>query len=159
MTQTHIHLLINHLPIFGSLLGGFVLVYGLLTKSNHTKIAAYLVLIISSISAVITNFTGEAAEESVENIAGVSKNLISEHEEAAEFAIIILILLGVFSLIGLFLTARKSPFLKPIGWITLLVAVFSFIIIARTGYIGGQIRHTEINNTNVVPTSEVDDKD
>ena len=32
MNQTHIHLLITHLPIFGSILGGFVLAYGLWTK-------------------------------------------------------------------------------------------------------------------------------
>ena len=30
--------------------------------------------------------------------------------------------------------------------ITLLVAVVSVVLIARTGYLGGQIRHTEITN-------------
>lgn len=54
MDQTHLHLSINHLPIFGSILGGLVLAYGLWTKSNQTKIAAYYLLIISSIGAGIS---------------------------------------------------------------------------------------------------------
>ena len=39
MSAVHLHLLINHLPIFGSLLGILVLVYGIWVKSEHTKIA------------------------------------------------------------------------------------------------------------------------
>ncbi|MGE5943670.1 MAG: hypothetical protein ACM31G_04950 [Flavobacteriales bacterium] len=56
MDQTHIHLVITHLPIFGSILGGLVLAYGLWTKSNDTKIAAYGLFIISSISVGIAYF-------------------------------------------------------------------------------------------------------
>ena len=63
MNQTHIHLIITHLPIFGSLLGGIVLVHGLLTKTKQTLIAAYILLIISTLGAGIAYLTGEAAEE------------------------------------------------------------------------------------------------
>ena len=76
MNQTHLHLLIAHLPIFGSILGGLVLAYGLWTKSNQTKIAAYILLVISSIGAGISYLTGEAAEEAVEKIQGVAKEMI-----------------------------------------------------------------------------------
>lgn len=76
MDQAHLHLIINHLPVFGSILGGIVLAYGLWTKTNQTKVAAYILFIISSIGAGISYLTGEAAEETVENIAGVSKDLI-----------------------------------------------------------------------------------
>ena len=76
MNQTHIHLLITHLPIFGSILGGLVLAHGLWTKSNQTKIAAYNIFIISAIGAGIAYLTGEAAEETVENIQGIAKDMI-----------------------------------------------------------------------------------
>jgi hypothetical protein len=49
MDQTHIHLIITHLPIFGSMLGGFVLIHGIWTKNNMTLIAAYNVLIVSAL--------------------------------------------------------------------------------------------------------------
>jgi len=152
MNQTHIHLLINHLPIFGSILGGLVLAHGLWTKSNQTKIAAYNVLIISSIGAVIAYLTGEAAEETVENIQGISKAMLDQHEDASVYALAALIILGVASLIGLFLTLKKSSFARTIAVVTLFISLISFGIIARTGYLGGQIRHTELNSA--TPTQQ-----
>jgi Na+/H+ antiporter NhaC len=140
------HLLITHLPIFGSILGGFVLAYGLWTKSNQTKIAAYMLFIISSIGAGIGYLTGEAAEETVENIAGVSKNLVEQHEDFAVIALVSLIVLGVASVFGLFLTSRKSQFARAVAVIVLFVSIISFGLVAWTGYLGGQIRHTEINS-------------
>ena len=145
MKQTHLHLLITHLPIFGSILGGFVLAYGLWTKSNHTKIAAYTLLIISSIGAGISYLTGEAAEETVENIQGVAKEMIEQHEEFSLFALIALIASGVVSILGLFLTFRKSSLIRTVALITLFISLISFGLVAWTGYLGGQIRHTEIN--------------
>ena len=147
MNQTHIHLLINHLPIFGSILGGLVLGHGILTKSFQTKMAAYNVLVISSIAAVITYLTGEAAEETVENIQGISKSMLEQHEDASVYALVSLIILGVASLAGLYFTSKKSPFTRGLAWVTLFISLVSFSIIMRTGYLGGQIRHTEVNST------------
>lgn len=146
MNQTHLHLLITHLPIFGSILGGLVLAHGLWTKSNQTKIAAYNIFIISSIGAGIAYLTGEAAEETVENIQGVIEATIKQHEEFALFALISLIILGVASIVGLFLTLRKSPMTRTVAFIILFVSIISFGLVARTGYLGGQIRHTEISS-------------
>jgi len=146
MNQTHIHLLITHLPIFGSILGGLVLAHGLWTKSNQTKIAAYNIFIISAIGAGIAYLTGEAAEETVENIQGISENIIEQHEDFAVFALVSLIILGVASLAGLFLTLRKSALTKTTAILVLFISLISFGLVARTGYLGGQIRHTEINN-------------
>jgi uncharacterized membrane protein len=148
MNPTHIHLLITHLPIFGSILGGLVLAHGLWTKSNQTKIAAYNIFIISAIGAGIAYLTGEAAEETVENIQGIAKDMIDEHEDFAVFALVSLIILGVSSIGGLFLTLRKSALTRMTAIVILFISLISFGLIARTGYLGGQIRHTEINNLN-----------
>jgi len=147
MNQTHIHLLITHLPIFGSILGGLVLAHGLWTKSNQTKIAAYNIFIISAIGAGIAYLTGEAAEDTVENIQGIAKNMIDEHEDFAVFALVSSIILGVASICGLFLTLRKSALTSTAAIVILFISLISFGLVARTGYLGGQIRHTEINNS------------
>ena len=147
MNQTHIHLLITHLPIFGSILGGLVLAHGLWTKSNQTKIAAYNIFIISAIGAGIAYLTGEAAEETVENIQGIAKNIIDQHEDSAVFALVSLIILGFASIVGLFLTLQKSSLTSTTAIVTLFISLISFGVVARTGYLGGQIRHTEINNS------------
>jgi uncharacterized membrane protein len=162
MDQTHIHLLITHLPIFGSILGGLVLAHGLWTKSVQTKIAAYNLFIISAIGAGIAYLTGEAAEETVENIQGVVESTIKQHEEFALFALISLIILGVASIVGLFLTLRKSPLTRATAIVILFISLISFVLVARTGYLGGQIRHTEINaanNLNSTPNENEGDND
>lgn len=161
MDQVHIHLLITHLPIFGSILGGLVLAHGLWTKSNQTKIAAYNLFIISAIGSGIAYLTGEGAEETVENMQNVVEATIKSHEEFALFALLSFIILGVASLLGLFLTLRKSPMSRTVAFVILFISLISFGLVARTGYLGGQIRHTEISNGAIAPTenseNEADD--
>lgn len=144
MDQTHLHLLITHLPIFGSLLGTFVLAYAIWKKSDTTILAAYYMLVISAIGAVIAYLTGEGAEETVENIQGVSETVIEQHADFALYALIGLSIVGIFSLIGIYLIHTKSAFAKTIAIAIIFLAVISFGLVARTGYLGGQIRHTEI---------------
>jgi uncharacterized membrane protein len=158
MNQTHIHLLITHLPIFSSILGGLVLAYGLWSKSNDTKIAAYFLFIISSIGAGIAYLTGESAEETVEDMQGIVEASIKTHEEFALFALISLIILGVASILGLFLTFRNSPLAKTTAFVILFISLISFGLVARTGYLGGKIRHTEISNGATAPIKNSEKK-
>lgn len=154
MNQTHIHLLISHLPIFGSILGGIVLAYGLWAKSYQTKTAAYILFIISSIGAGIVYLTGEAAEETVENIAGVSKDLAEQHEDFAVFALVSLIVLGIASIVGLFFISKKSSHNRAVAMGILFISLISFGLVAWTGYLGGQIRHTEISSPFTSPVQD-----
>jgi uncharacterized membrane protein len=144
MDFTHLHLLITHLPIYGSMLGALVLLYGMLTNSRHTRMAAYLVLLISAIGGVIAFSTGEAAEETVENIQGIGKNMIEEHEESGKLTFAVLAVLGILSLAGLLLTWKNSKYTKGISALVLVVSLASIGMASWTGYLGGQIRHTEI---------------
>jgi uncharacterized membrane protein len=153
MNQTHLHLIITHLPIFGSILGAIVLVFGIWSKSSQTKIAAYFLFIISAIGAAVAYVTGEEAEDTVEKIQGISKDLINQHEDIAAFALISLIILGVGSLISLVLTYKDSKFSGAASIVMLIISLISFSILARTGWLGGKIRHTEISNTSIQNSS------
>jgi uncharacterized membrane protein len=151
MNQTHIHLLITHLPIIGAALGAFVLIHGIWRKSNSTLIAAYNILIISAIGAGIAYATGEGAEEAVEHLQGIFKNVIEEHEESALISLIGLIVIGIISVIGLFVTIKGSSLIRPVALMALAAALVGFGLIAWTGFLGGQIRHTEIGTHAVSP--------
>ena len=151
MNLSHLHLIINHLPIIGSMLGGLVLAFAILEKSNRTKVAAYGILIISSIGAAIVYLTGESAEELVENIPGVLKDTIEQHEDAAMVSLIVLIILGISSVVGIYLTYKNSKYIKRVANVTLFLSILSFGFVARAGLLGGQIRHTEL--TTVDPIS------
>lgn len=156
MSQTHIHLLITHLPIFGSILGGLVLAHGIGTKSMQTNIAAYYILILSAIGAGIAYLTGEGAEETVEKLPGIIESSIKQHEEIALNALLALIILGLTALFACILTFRKSTLASSFAFVVLLFSIISFGLVARAGYLGGQIRHTEIVNT---PINSIDKDD
>lgn len=159
MNQVHLHLLITHLPIFAALCGAIVLAYGLYTKSKETQIASYLLLILASIGAGIGYATGEAAEEAVENIAGVADTIIEQHEDFALIALVAIIICGVAALLGFILAFIRSSFTKTMAIIVLLLSLASFGLVARTGYLGGQIRHTEVNANAAAPTQDQQNKE
>lgn len=144
MNPAHIHLLVTHLPIFGSILGSIVLALGIKANSQTAKVAAYYVLIISALGGVVAYVTGEEAEEVVEHIDGIAKEIIEVHEESAIWALICSVVLGLLSITGIYFIRRRPVLARKISVIVLLIALFSFIVTVRTGYLGGQIRHTEI---------------
>ena len=159
MNLAHLHLLINHLPIIGSVLGSFVLAYGLYTKSSETKSAAYYLLILSTLGAIIAYLTGEPAEETVENIQGISKAMIHQHEDFAGFSLAVLCLTGVLSLMGLYVIFMKKIWSVKLAKLILFLSLISFVLFSITGFYGGQIRHTELNSSSVSDHSEDADRD
>ncbi|MBK8608515.1 MAG: hypothetical protein IPL84_00780 [Chitinophagaceae bacterium] len=107
MNQTHIHLLLNHFPIIGTLIGSCLLLWGIIKKNGQIKSISAFVLAAMALIAIPVFLTGEPAEESVEHINGVSEKMISLHEEAAEIAIWLMGITGIISLAALFLGWKK----------------------------------------------------
>ncbi len=151
------HLMLNHFPIIGTLLGTGVMVYGYFTRSEATQRAALLTWFLMALAAIPVFLTGEPAEESVEGLAGVSEALIEQHEEAAELALWVMEALGLLSLAALFLKANN----KILTGVAFALSLITFGLMARTGYLGGQIRHTEIRSGATVqaPAAQDGEKD
>jgi uncharacterized membrane protein len=145
MDQTHLHLVANHLPVIGSFIGIFVLIYGMVTFSVHTKRAACFIFILCAAGAALTFLTGEAAEEKVEHLKGISESVIEVHEETAAIALTAMIALGIASIISLFISFKKSDFSKYLSFTLLIIATISFSITVYTANLGGKIRHTELS--------------
>ncbi len=146
MDATHLHLLLNHFPIIGSLLGVGVMAYGYLTSSEQVKKTALWTWAFMAAIAIPVFLTGEPAEESVEGIASVSEGLIEEHEDAATIAIWLMEALGLLSLVTLVMGGRKATLSKPLVLVATVLSLATFGVMARTGYLGGQIRHSEIRS-------------
>lgn len=146
MNPTHVHLLLNHVPILGSAFGALLLIYGILGKSKSVINAALIAFVITALFTIPVFLTGEPAEESVENIAGVTKASIEEHEESAEFALWMMEALGILSLCTLFLRSKENSLAGKLTILTLLVSLFTFAVMAKVGNEGGKIRHTELTS-------------
>ena len=145
MDLTHLHLVINHFPIFSILIGMFVLVYGTLRKERAVIRAAMWIFILGSLSVFPVLQTGEAAEETVEHLQGIDEHYIHEHEEMAEWSGYVVGLLGLVAVIGLFAGAKQWG--RHIWLLALAVGSVCVVFFIRLGNLGGEIRHTEIRAT------------
>jgi uncharacterized membrane protein len=152
MNDAHLHMVVNHFPIIGTILGLGILIAGIILKNNTVKSTAYVLFIVAAIFALFSMGTGEGAEELVEDMPLVGKQIIHEHEEMAEKLAIVLYALGVISLIGLFMNYKKNDKAKFVSYVACVVAVIGVFFAQQTGTTGGEIRHTEIR-ANAVPTT------
>lgn len=144
MDATHLHLMLTHFPIVGTIIGVIILAYGQFSKKNEIKKVAFLIFIIMALLTIPVFLTGDGAEETVEHIPGVSEKLIERHAEFAENAIIFMGLLGLLSLVSFIAIVRKLSIEKIVAIITLSVSLVTCAVFVQVGNLGGQIRHSEI---------------
>ena len=158
MNDAHFHLVVNHLPIVGVLIGFLVLLAGLIMKKPQIKNTALGIFIFSALAAIVAFLTGEGAEEIVENLPGISETLIHKHEEYAELFLTMMLILGGVSLITFFLQYKKLSFYKY-GFVAVLLLSVTVIGISKyVGTSGGEITHIEIrSNTNTIQLDGRDD--
>ena len=144
MNDAHLHMVVNHFPIIGTIFGLAILVVGIFMKNTVIKNVAYVLFCISAIFGFASMFTGEGAEEIAENLPSVTDQIIHEHEEMAEKLALVLYALGAISLLGLYLNFKKHSKAAAVSYIAMLVAVIGVFLGKQTGTTGGEVRHTEI---------------
>jgi len=161
MSAVHIHLVLTHFPIVGTLIGAGILAYGLLKKNAAVNQVALVVFILMALISIPVFLTGEEAEETVEQLAGFSHDLVENHEHLAKSAIWLMLVLGVLSAVSLFASLKKFAFAKGIAIVTFVVSLATFGFFAQLGNTGGQIRHSEIrsNIADYQPNSNLEHED
>ncbi len=155
MNDAHLHMVVNHFPIIGIILGFGILVTGIFLKNNSVKNTAYCLFIVGAIFAAVSMATGEGAEEIAENLPSVTDQIIEKHEELAEKLAIVLYALGVISIIGLFLNYKNHSKAIFVAYLAVLVAIAGIFLGKQTGTSGGEIRHTEIRENTVNTASDI----
>lgn len=78
MSWGHLHLLLNHVPVIGTLLGLLLLLVAFGRKSEELKKVTLGLFVLIALVTVPVYLTGEPAEEMIENIPGISKAILSD---------------------------------------------------------------------------------
>lgn len=153
MDLTHLHLLLNHVPTVGTIIGLGLLLVSLIGKSNELKRASLVVFLGIALVTIATYVTGNAAQETICVASGaavpckdpfVSKALIGAHEGAAMFAFAFMEITGAFAWLGLWQFRRLSHLPNWNLAVVLLLAIVTFGLMARAANMGGEIRHPEV---------------
>ena len=144
MNPAHLHLLLNHVAILGTIFSAVVFTWGIFGKSKSIQTVALAGFVFAALAAIPVFLSGEGAEEAVEKLAGVSKSHIEAHEESADVALWLTEILGALSLLLLLAERRNWKLAYRLPVPILLLSLVASGSIAYTGYIGGKIHHTEI---------------
>ena len=167
MNDAHLHMVVIHFPIIGTIFGLGILITGIVMKNTVIKNVAYVLFVIAAIFGLVSMSTGEGAEEIAENLPSVTDQIIHEHEEMAEKLALVLYILGGVSLVGLFMNVKNHAKASLVSYIAFLIALVGVFLGKQTGTTGGEVRHTEIrenaSNSNALEgnseTETTEDKD
>ncbi|PWU05732.1 MAG: hypothetical protein C5B51_13830 [Terriglobia bacterium] len=144
MNWAHVHLLLNHFPTIGMIVGLGVFLAAIATGSDDLKRASLGIFFFVALLSIPTFVTGTAAQLALQRSPEISKTVVETHETAAFIAIWFMELTGALAWLGLWQHRRLS--LVPRGTVTavLLAGLVTFGLMTRASNIGGEIRHSEI---------------
>jgi hypothetical protein len=154
----HQHLLVNHLPVFASLLAIPILFLALVLRRERGLLLAGVFLLLATAGGTWASmqtgedayeFVGDAQSDGKEWADHVQDEAIAEHEERAENAQWVAYAAAVIGLIVLVM-AHGRPFENPIPrmWIfvVLLCAALTAVAMGYVANVGGPIVHREIRD-------------
>ena len=143
MSLVHFHLILNHIPVLGTIGALLLLVAALVVKSADLRRAAYVAFAVVALCTIPVYFTGEPAEDAIRGFPGVKRAAIHEHEEFGEKSWIASGILGVLAL-GALVRWRRAPISQGVASGALVGAAVVSGMMAWTALLGGRVRHTEI---------------
>jgi hypothetical protein len=150
MSILHLHLLLNHVPVVGTLFALLLFAAAIFLRETVSTRFALGFSVAISLVAVAVYFTGGPAEEAVEKLAGVSERIIERHEEAAELSTIALSMFGGLALVALAIF-RKGKMPRWVGAAGFAGTIVLSALMGWTANLGGQIRHSEIRSASFQP--------
>src|SRR5258708_7230645 len=148
MNFAHLHMLLNHFPISGTMVGLGLFLISLVGKNEDLRRGSLIIFSAMALVAVPTFFSGTGAQGAIKKLPGVSEALIERHQGAAMLALLFMEITGALALVGLW---KSHGISRPARWHWSLSAILIFSIVtvglmARVGTTGGDIRHPEIGN-------------
>jgi uncharacterized membrane protein len=156
MNWAYLHLLTNHFPIMVTAFGILVLVCALVTRRRAIWMFTLATFAVAGLSAGPIYLFGDQAGDQVEALKVVDEHRIDAHEDAAEWALWVLLGMGVLSAYGFWRMRRKPESEQPPQWlqgVVILAVLLGMSVLTRTAYLGGKIAHGD--NTLTGPPSVI----
>jgi uncharacterized membrane protein len=145
MNFADLHLLLNHFPIIGTMIGCGLFVVSFFGKNEDMRRASYILLAAMALLTIPAFLSGFGAQIMIGRQRGISDALIQRHEGSAMLAFWFMEATGAFALIGLWQAHRSSAPSRSNIATVLVLSLLTMGLMARTGNTGGDIRHPEVS--------------
>lgn len=151
MNAIYLHLILNHIPVLGTIFCLFFMLYAVISKNKQLQqIISFLLILISIISLPVF-FSGHNAHETLEKLPEISKDAIENHENAALPALIAIEVTGVIALTSIIASKQFGQSSKYLTTAVLALSIVSAFLLSKAAYTGGHIRHPELRPGFQVP--------
>lgn len=149
----HIHVMIVHLPIIGTVLAMIPLLWWLYKKDASIKWIGLVLLAVSLVWIPLATSSGESTEQAFFDgtisapLDDAGMQILELHSEVAEYAEAFWFVIFALIALQLFLWKKNYAWKNRLFWITLVANFFLIGWLGYVGYLGGQIRHPEFRAT------------
>lgn len=143
-SMAHLHIAINHLPIFAAVFAVGLLLWGLVGHKRDIVTVGLAIAVLAGVGSFAARETGQDAEHQVEDNSWANRRLIHEHEELADTAFLLSAAAGVLALVALVMRRGGRPGSATLSWVTFVALLVSMAFLANTALYGGYIRHDEV---------------
>jgi len=144
MNFVHMHLLLNHFPVIGSIIGFGLFLISFFGKNEALRRGSLIIFASMALIAIPAFASGKGAQLMLKDKPGISDAFVQRHEGAAMLALWFLEATGAFALAGLWQIHRR---VRMARWNLSAVLIFSLLsvgLMVRTGNTGGEISHAEV---------------
>jgi hypothetical protein len=136
----HVHLMINHAPLFGELFALSLLAAAGALRNRTLLRTALLVVLITGLASIPVFFSGRRAADAIGKVEGIDQEAIDPHEEAAERFLFIAVVASLAAVAALVRPGRAT-----IG----VAAALTLLALGQAGWtamLGGLIHHNELRH-------------
>lgn len=147
MTTVHMHLLLNHIPILGSIFITVLFIVALIYRNTFLQKVSLWSLVVIALFTAATYLTGNGAEQAVQGLPGVSQDIMHLHETVARVGLGLMFVTGVIALAGALFYSFKPKLPRLLLVLVLSILLLNSGLFAYIGYLGGQIHHQEIRSS------------
>ncbi|MDQ2885719.1 MAG: hypothetical protein M3Y39_06500 [Chloroflexota bacterium] len=146
MTTVHLHLLLNHIPILGSIFITVLFIVALIYRNTFLQKVLLWSLVVVALFTAATYLTGNGAEQAVQGLPGVSEDILHLHESVAKVGLALMFVTGVIALAGALFYSFKPKLPRLLLVLVLSILLLNSGVFVYIGYLGGQIHHPEIRS-------------
>ena len=143
----YVHVLLNPIPVYGTLCGILALIVALILRSRPAQIVAYVILILSTLSAWPVSEYGDHAYDRVYSMSNSdAQQWLDVHRHRADRGVYVFYATALVAGVALVLPRFRPRTQLPLTIATLVLALGA---LAAGGWIsraGGKVRHSEFRN-------------
>jgi hypothetical protein len=144
MALSHLHLVLNHIPVIGSVIAVGLMLLALVRRSADLRRAGLEVVVIVGLVTLPAYLTGVGAQPAAAERTDVLSAALGAHHDAALLGSGFMLLTAMVAWVGLWQSRRIGAPVRGVFGAVLFLATITLALMGRAANLGGQIRHIDV---------------